>query len=149
MYTGTTFGDCTSPGNWEVIAKARQQLAQYLWRQPDSVERTKKYLPVLHFVPSPTPHEVSQFVQAIMDSINKGVLDAHGNRIPPGYDHHVDDNHYSDVRSHMLCTISKDFSPQLTSPACPSPQSIPSLILCLVLSFQMKWCKHLTVILCA
>jgi len=35
--TGTTFGDNTSPGNWEPIARARQELAQHFWHQPDIV----------------------------------------------------------------------------------------------------------------
>ena len=38
MNTGLTFGDNTSPSNWEPIARARQQLAQHFWiHEPEMV----------------------------------------------------------------------------------------------------------------
>ena len=44
--TGTTFGDKTSPPNYEPMARARMQLAQHLWHSPDIVEGTIPYLPL-------------------------------------------------------------------------------------------------------
>ncbi|KAI2509335.1 hypothetical protein MHU86_5088 [Fragilaria crotonensis] len=53
MNTGLTFGDNTSPSNWEPIARARQQLAQHYWlHQPDMAqEQARKYLPTFKFAP--------------------------------------------------------------------------------------------------
>ena len=98
MSTGLTFGDNTSPSNWEPIARARQQLAQHLWiHDPDIISKAAPYLPPFKFAPPATPAERASFTKAIPDSINKGVLDAMGNRRPPTYDHHVDDNMYADI----------------------------------------------------
>ena len=72
MSTGLTFGDNTSPSNWEPVARARQQLAQHLWHQEDIVNRTKKYLQPMVFDPPATPAERANFTVAIADSQNKG-----------------------------------------------------------------------------
>jgi len=101
MNTGLTFGDNTSPSNWEPIARARQQLAQHLWYQDDIIERGRKYLPTIKFEKPATPTERAQFVRAIQDSLNPGVLDIKGNRISPRYNHHVDDNMYGDISENM------------------------------------------------
>ena len=42
--TGMTFGDNTSPSNFEPIADARRQLAKYLWTKPDTISQTTKFL---------------------------------------------------------------------------------------------------------
>lgn len=39
MSTDLSFGDNSSPSNWEPIARARQQLAQHLWHKPDIITR--------------------------------------------------------------------------------------------------------------
>ena len=97
MNTGLTFGDNTSPSNWEPFARARQQLAQHLWHKPDIMEQAKPYLPEFKFAPPATDLERASFARAIPDSINTGVLDAEGNRRSPTYNHHVDDNMYADI----------------------------------------------------
>jgi hypothetical protein len=51
LSTGQTFGDCTSPANWEPVARNRQQYAQFLWRQVSTLAKGMKYLPS-HFRPS-------------------------------------------------------------------------------------------------
>ncbi|KAI2510434.1 hypothetical protein MHU86_4007 [Fragilaria crotonensis] len=103
MNTGLTFGDNTSPSNWEPIARARQQLAQHYWlHQPEMViAKAKQYLPTFKFAPPATRAEKAAFAIAIPDSINKGVMDNDGNRRAPTYDHHVDDNMYGDISELM------------------------------------------------
>lgn len=97
MSTGLTFGDNTSPSNWEPIARARQQLAQHLWHEPDILTRAQQFLPPFIFAPPATATERKAFVRAIPDSLNTGVLDSKGHRRAPTYDHHVDDNLYADT----------------------------------------------------
>jgi hypothetical protein len=41
MNTGLTFGDNTSPSNWEPVARACQQLAQHLWHHDDIIDRAR------------------------------------------------------------------------------------------------------------
>jgi hypothetical protein len=41
MATGQTFGDNTSPSNWEPVAVSRQQHDKFLWHQPAIVARAK------------------------------------------------------------------------------------------------------------
>ena len=103
MNTGLTFGDNTSPSNWEPIARARQQLAQHYWRhEPKTVmEKAKPFLPIFKFAKPATDEERAAFAVAIPDSINTGVIDNDGNRKPPTYDHHVDDNMYGDITELM------------------------------------------------
>jgi hypothetical protein len=101
LSTGQPLGDCTSPTNWEPVARNRQQKARYLWNQATTLARALKHLPTLHFVPAPS----TTVVQASADSINKGVLDATGARLPPQYDHYVDDCLYTDVTAFYLLTV--------------------------------------------
>ena len=100
MNTGLTFGDNTSPSNWEPIARARQTLAMWLWLNDwaATMEKAKAYLPEFQFAPPATPEERALFAKAIPDSINTGVIDESGRRKPPTFDHHVDDNMYGDIR---------------------------------------------------
>ena len=102
MNTGLTFGDNTSPSNWEPIARARQQLAQKLWHDDDIIERAAKYLPPISFEPPATDEQRAKFAVAIPDSLNKGVYEEKTNRrISPRYNHHVDDNMYGDISENM------------------------------------------------
>ena len=102
MNTGLTFGDCTSPSNWDPIARARQQLAQTLWHDPDILERAAPYLPPFSFAPPATPTERAAFAVAIPDSQNRGVLNTKtGERTAPRFNHHVDDNMYGDISELM------------------------------------------------
>ena len=104
--TGMTFGDNTSSANFDPIAEARKELARYLWSQPDTVARAAKYLPAIELATPPTDTEVDCFTRADADSVNNGILDPSGHRLPPQFDHHVDDNIYCDVASHMAQTVS-------------------------------------------
>ena len=104
--TGTTFGDCSSPGNWEPLARARQQLAQHYWFVPDITSKAAPYFPLIRFSKPPTKAEIATFRRADRDSINSGVWSATGHRTPPPYGHHVDDNMYAEIDINMPRTIS-------------------------------------------
>jgi hypothetical protein len=99
MSTGQTFGDSPSPANFEPMARARQQYAQYLWYQADTLLRASKYMPVLQF--QAPPSDTSIFFQSTADSLNQGVFNRDGTRRSPTYDHHVDDNIYGDVKEFL------------------------------------------------
>ena len=104
--TGMTFGDNTSSANFDPIAEARKELARYLWSQPDTIARASTHLPAIELANPPTSAEVDCFVRAEADSANTGILDSLGHRLPPQFDHHVDDNIYCDVAAHMAQTVS-------------------------------------------
>ena len=102
MNTGLTFGDNTSPSNWEPVARARQQLAQTLWSNPNIITKAIQYLPKFTFAEPATPIERKNFTTAIADSMNQGVFDViTGKRKPPQFNHHVDDNMYGDISELM------------------------------------------------
>ena len=101
MHTGLTFGDNTSPSNWEPIARARHQLAQKLWHDPDIIAKAAPYTPIISFNPPATAAERAKFAVAIPDSKNKGVFDKNGNRKAPRFNQHVDDNMYGDISELM------------------------------------------------
>jgi hypothetical protein len=103
--TGQTFGDCTSPPNFEPIAICRSQHARALWRRLDTVARGLPLLPKIEHQEPPTPAEIQTFVHANRDSRNPGVLDENGERLAPKYRHHVDDNLYADVAEHLERTV--------------------------------------------
>jgi hypothetical protein len=103
--SGQIFGGNTCPSNFEPIARARQQLAQYLWSQATTHSRVQQYLPTVTQASSPTIEEVTQFTPAESDSLNTGVFQADGARMPPTYDHHVDDNLYADIAEFLMPTI--------------------------------------------
>jgi hypothetical protein len=43
MNTGLTFGDNTSPSNWEPIARAQHQLAQRFWHDEAIIARSAEF----------------------------------------------------------------------------------------------------------
>ena len=103
--TGMTFGDNTSPSNFEPIADARRQLAKYLWKQSDTISLTTKFLPAIQLAAPPSTNVIQAFVRADADSVNRGVIDSNNNRLAPQFDHHVDDNIYADVGEYMHKTV--------------------------------------------
>ncbi|CAJ1952601.1 unnamed protein product [Cylindrotheca closterium] len=84
--TGLTFGGNTCPSNFEIIALSRMALAHFLWSQVSTISRVLRYLPAISTSPEPTPDEIAQFTPAEADSINKGVFNPDGSRIPPNFD---------------------------------------------------------------
>ena len=129
LNTGGTFGDNTTPSNFDPVALARRLLAQYLWAI-DSPQNTAAlaHLPPLHFAPSPTPEEAQTFVQADPDSINTGVLNPDGSRQPPPYNMHVDDNLYADIRPFMPRTIGASVAALFTVLGPPTNPDVPSAL---------------------
>jgi hypothetical protein len=86
--TGGTFGDNTTPSNFDTLGMARRQLAWYLWQEdPTIAEKVLPHLPQLQLAPAPTDPEVALFRPADKDTINVGVLDAEGNRLAPPLQH--------------------------------------------------------------
>lgn len=129
--TGGTFGDNTSPSNFDPIGLARRQLAWYMWKHDlTSTEQVKMYLPELRMATAPTPEEVRSFTRADPDELNRGVLDSEGQRLAPPYNMHVDDNLYADVGEFLVHTISTSVNSLFqvlgppTNPLVPSPLSM-------------------------
>ena len=104
--TGLTFGDTTSPANFELVARARRQYAKHLWYEPDIVQRAAPYLPPLKLATPPTPAEIANFQRADLDTLNTGVLGYCGRRLPPAFAHHVDDNLYADIDDNLRRGVS-------------------------------------------
>jgi hypothetical protein len=104
--TACTFGGNTSPGNFEPNADARRQIAKYWYSRDDAVSLARQYLPQIELAAPPTSAEIAQFVPAESDTLNRGVFDQDGRRLPPQFDHHVDDNLYADVGEHLVRAVS-------------------------------------------
>ena len=93
------FGDTTSPANFEPIADARKQTSQSLCNDPTIVDQLGDLMPKLDIAPEPDLPTVSnEFLVAPPDSQNPGIIDELGNRKPPNFDHHADDNLCCDIR---------------------------------------------------
>ena len=129
--TGGTFGDNTSPSNFDPIGLARRQLAWYLWKHETEAQlRAKAYLPLVQLAAPPTPVEIAAFCPADADTINTGVLDANGDRLAPPYNMHVDDALYADVAQFLPHTIYTSVAAlfgvlgEPTNPLVPSPLSL-------------------------
>jgi hypothetical protein len=103
LATGQTFGDTASPGNFEVAAIARQQHAAYLWahQSQEVLQRAHTFVQQMTFNTGP---RALAFASANADSLNQGVLDAHGHRVPPPFPRQVDDCMFADVPEHMPLT---------------------------------------------
>ena len=106
-FTGGTFGDCTTPANWDTRATARRQLARWFWEhEPRVIEMARPYLPPISTAPPPTPEYIAQFCPAEFDSLNLPPVNPDGTRQPPPYNHQVDDNVYGEVGHLLLKTLS-------------------------------------------
>lgn len=94
--TGLSFGDNTSPANFEPIAIARKEHARYLWLhdRDSTMSRAHKFVERMDVVVS--VNDV-QLQQANRDYLNMGVFDETGRRLPPPYPHQVDDCLFADV----------------------------------------------------
>ena len=129
LNTGGTFGDNTTPSNFDPIALARRLLAQHMWKtNSPAIASALQHLPPLHFAPSPPPAEAQQFTQADRDSLNSGVLNPDGSRQPPPYNMHVDDNLYADVGPFMHRTIGASVAALFTVLGPPTNPDVPSAL---------------------
>jgi hypothetical protein len=95
LSSGQTFGDCTSPPNWEPFAQARTALAEHYAATNTSVPAFAEYIDKVNFQPEPDSDVV--FVPAVKDKYNQGAFDDQGNRRPTPFFMHVDDNLYAEV----------------------------------------------------
>jgi len=107
MYAGQTFGDTTSPQNFEPIPIARRELAKWLWHNAPNrtIEMALPYLPELETILPPTDEEIAEFTPADPDPPYLPAVDEDGNPLAPRYHHHVDDNPYAHLTRYMLLTI--------------------------------------------
>jgi hypothetical protein len=105
MATGQTFGDTGSPGNFNAIPDARQQVAMYLWQQCTIISQAAPYTPAIEMAPLPEPSVIDMFICANPDLQNQGVFDVDGSRLPPTHDHHVDDLMSAKIGDLLPCTI--------------------------------------------
>jgi hypothetical protein len=107
--TGSTFGDKSSPSNFEVIARARMALSAELSKGLQYVPEYSEYLDKVRFAPPPPLG--TQFVEARPDRYNPGAAPSlDGVHIPIEYNMHVDDNLYAaagvdQMRWAMRCSI--------------------------------------------
>lgn len=130
LNTGGTFGGNTTPANWSILGDARQLLAQWFWlHEPNVEELAAPFLPPLQLDPDPSPDIVAGFAPADPDIINTGVLDADGNRRPPPFKHHVDDNPYGDIRPYIPRAVASSTMALYTVLGQPTPYTLNPLSL--------------------
>jgi len=100
-----TFGDCTSPPNFEPIAIARRYMAQFYYNLPNVIELAAKYMPKLTIV-EPSVADLQSIMRIPPDSHNPGVVSFNNKDADtPPYVHHVDDNLYGALRSNIYRAI--------------------------------------------
>ena len=92
---GGTFGAVTSPSNFEPIARARTHLAEFLSDRTDLLEKYEHIINKVKF--SDEPDAETKFVQAIQDSIHKGIKNLHKTK----FNMFVDDSLFAQIRSKM------------------------------------------------
>ena len=88
-----------------MIARTRQQLAQHLWEDASYLDEARDYIPQIRLPPRLTAFEILELATADKDHIHTGVLRPDGSRIPPRYNHWVDDNMYADIGPYMFRTV--------------------------------------------
>ena len=93
---GQTFGDTTSPPNWDPLSRATCQLARHLLLHPESIPQQDHYMSQLIVTTPPAPNSVT-FAQATKDTLNSGKQTAEGTILPPNFSMHVDDKLYADI----------------------------------------------------
>ncbi|CAJ1928873.1 unnamed protein product, partial [Cylindrotheca closterium] len=104
--TGLTFGDNTCPPNWDTVACARKQLAQYFWNQPDTITAVSGLIPTeIKTTPLPSPSEIRDFTPAEPNSRHRGVLNADGSCKSPLYDHHMDDVLHMEIGKNLMQAV--------------------------------------------
>ena len=134
LNTGGTFGDNTTPSNFDPCGESRRHLSRFLWLEcPGICGIVEPHLPPITTSPPPTAQEVAAFALADACPLNRGVIDACGNRLPPPYPMHVDDNLYADVLLHLCRSVCASAGGLFelfgwpTNPLVPSPLSMDKL----------------------
>jgi len=100
-----TFGDTTSPPNFEPVAIARRELAKHFYNLPNVEELAAKYIPNLDIL-LPSKADILSIMRIPPDSLNPGVQST-GSRAAhtPPYVMHVDDNLYGALRKYLRRAI--------------------------------------------
>lgn len=134
LNTGATFGDNTSPSNFDPCGLCRRHLSRHLWLTcGDICQLVEPHLPPITTAPPPTPGEIQAFARADPCLLNTGVLDPLGNRVPPPFPMHVDDALYADVLAYLRRTVCASAGGLFevfgwpTNPLVPSPLSMDKL----------------------
>jgi len=99
--TGQVFGGNTSAQNFEGLALAREHLAQHLSSNKHShlLLKHKKLLDLIKY--SPLSSTTTTYVNAVPDSLNKGVLGKNSLPINTPHNMFVDDNVIAEIRPRM------------------------------------------------
>ena len=97
--TGVVFGSNTSAGSWEPFRPAAAILAQHYYHDSSLVMKHRDLLDLLKW-PSDTTAQ-REYVQAIQDSLNPGVLDDDGHPLPALNNIYVDDNLLAEIKVFM------------------------------------------------
>ena len=97
--TGMVFGSNTSGPSWEPFRRAASMLALHYYHDTSLVGKHKDLLDVLLWEDDPAPQ--TEFVQAVKDDLNPGVLDDDGKPVPTPHNIYVDDNLLAEVKKFM------------------------------------------------
>jgi len=96
---GQTFGDKSSPSNFEPFARARCALAQHFWLTKEEVPQYSDYLDHVQF--DAPPEKDTIFTPVVADKYTPGVLRPNGTRRPTRHFMFVDDAMYADIGERM------------------------------------------------
>lgn len=106
--TGQTFGENTSPSNFDILAQAGKEMSQAKWFDNDIVDQAAAFIPQIAHPAPLTSIKRASMTTATCDSVNQGVLDPTNCQLPPAFSHHVYDNMYSNsgIASLITCAAS-------------------------------------------
>lgn len=103
---GMVFGSNVSPGEFDIVARARATLATSLSESIFDGEAEASSFDIEELISMPDePGPDVTFAQASADSLNTGVLDAQGRMLPTPNVTFVDDNMLADVRQRIRVCI--------------------------------------------
>lgn len=81
--TGQTFGENTSPSNFDILTRARKEMSQAKWSELDIIEQASAYIPSIALPLPLTPPKLESMTIAAHDLINQGVFNLHDwHRLP-------------------------------------------------------------------
>jgi hypothetical protein len=96
-----TFGDTTSPPNWDPFSRATCQVARHLLSLPNSIPPHDHYMSRVTITDPPAPNS-TRFTPVVRDRFNPGKIDQQGYTLPPNYAMHVDDKIYADISQERI-----------------------------------------------
>jgi len=100
--TGQVFGGNMSAQNFEGLALAREYLAEHLSSSKYSYLLTSKHKKLLNLINySKPPNKSIQYIKAVPDALNKGVMGCDGKPVNTPHNMFVDDNVIAEIRPRM------------------------------------------------